>query len=505
LSGLVTLKGNANAVKDVKATIDLSDLQLFYQKAALIQAKAIKARVAHGTLSTAGIELTLLTGGLLELKGSATIDGPIDLACHTRIPLADVGPFVEDLSDITGSVELTGRIVGTFSRPDFEGRLDLSDIGLTVPVLLQKVHDLKGRIAISKGALRFESLSGFLDTGRFAAKGQMAYEGLQLQEIHLTLDADALPLELPDTLSVLLNSRLTLDGEPEKCETKGEIVMLEGVYFKEVKFNLFDAVSKPKRTVEAPKAPLTVAFLKNMLLDIAVRNRDPLLIQNNLADLELKPDLHLGGSLNNPVIDGRAKVQSGSMYFQKKTFEVQKGVIDFVNPYKTEAEIDIVGETQVRSWKIILGLKGSPDDLLLTLTSVPEESNSDILSLLLFGKTGHELASGQGSGKRSTSQIMTEMLADAFSSDLKETAGVDILELESTDGQDSESAGGLKVTLGKHLSQRMTVKYSVETKDGESIQRAISEYKFLEHILASGFQDTQGVYGGELVFRIEFR
>ena len=37
------------------------------------------------------------------------------------------------------------------------------------------------------------------------------------------------------------------------------------------------------------------------------------------------------------------------------------------------------------------------------------------------------------------------------------------------------------------------------------IQRAIAEYKFLEHILLSGFQDSQGVFGGEMLFRLEFR
>jgi hypothetical protein len=51
----------------------------------------------------------------------------------------------------------------------------------------------------------------------------------------------------------------------------------------------------------------------------------------------------------------------------------------------------------------------------------------------------------------------------------------------------------------------MTVKYAVETKNGEVVQRAITEYMLLENILVSGFQDTQGIYGSELTFRIEFR
>ena len=179
------------------------------------------------------------------------------------------------------------------------------------------MHDLNARIDIARDAVRIESLSGFLDTGRFSVKGEMAHEGFSPKQIDLTLDAEALPLELPDTLSLLLNSRLTVSGGPEKCDVKGEIVILEGAYYKDVKFNLFEAATQPKRTVAPPASPLTAPFVKNMGLDIAVRNRDPLLIQNNLADLELKPDLHLGGTLNTSSPE--------TYIFRKKPFKFKKG------------------------------------------------------------------------------------------------------------------------------------------------------------------------------------
>jgi len=61
------------------------------------------------------------------------------------------------------------------------------------------------------------------------------------------------------------------------------------------------------------------------------------------------------------------------------------------------------------------------------------------------------------------------------------------------------------VTVGKQVTRRLTVKYALESNNQQMVQRAISEYRLLEHILASGFQDTAGQYGGELLFRIEFR
>ena len=98
------------------------------------------------------------------------------------------------------------------------------------------------------------------------------------------------------------------------------------------------------------------------------------------------------------------------------------------------------------------------------------------------------------------------MIADTFGDDIKKNTGIDILQVEENgNSDDEEEDSGVTVTVGKHLSDRMTVKYAVESKDGEIIQRAISEYKLLDNILVSGFQDSKGIYGSEFVFRIEFR
>jgi autotransporter translocation and assembly factor TamB len=138
------------------------------------------------------------------------------------------------------------------------------------------------------------------------------------------------------------------------------------------------------------------------------------------------------------------------------------------------------------------------------MTSDPSETESDILSLILLGRTGEELRNGEGGTKSSNAKIMAEMIASTFGEDIKKHTGIDILEVEET-GDDDDEENGVKVTVGKHLSERMTVKYAVESKDGEIVQRAISEYKLLENILVSGFQGNDGVYGSELTFRIEFR
>ncbi len=502
LSGEVKAGGNIRDAMGASAQVDLSALQLFYKDVSLLQSDRIAMQLADRQLSVPPIVLSLLTSGNLKVQGDARLDGDLNMQVDGHIPVAVTGYFSDELSDATGSISLKAKLTGTTADPLINGRIDMDKVGMTVPGLVQKLHDLNGRIFMTPTDIRIEGLKGFLDTGSFTINGTVAHDKFVPTDGNLGLTAQALPVEVADTLSLLLNADIKVSGKDRHGAVTGEIVLLEGLYYKDVKIDLLEIATERKRSVAPPAKPVTLPYFDTVTLDIKVKNRQPFYVQNNLADLEINPDLRVVGDLNRPIIGGRALVKSGTITFQKKTFDVKKGVIDFVNPYRTEASVDIESVTTIRKWTITLAVKGTPDNLELKLSSVPAESDSDILSLILFGRTGQELVGGEGGGKRSNAQIMAGMIADTFGEDIKKNTGLDILQLETGDGED---ATGTKVTIGKNLSDRMTLKYAVDSTDGAVVQRAIAEYKLLERILLSGFQDNQGVFGGELMFRIEFR
>jgi len=224
-----------------------------------------------------------------------------------------------------------------------------------------------------------------------------------------------------------------------------------------------------------------------------------------MALLALKPDLRIYGSMNHPLISGRAQVESGTVYFQKKEFNVKRGVFDFINPYKIEPTIDVLSEIIVREWTVFLSISGTPDNLKFNFSSNPSESEEDILSLLITGKTIRELIAGEGGSSLSSGQILADVLAETVQKQIKDAIGLDVVELEYKEGGEADASDEVKVTVGKELSPRITVKYGVQTKNAKVIQQVITEYKFLEKLLMNTFHDTEGHYGGGLQFRIEFR
>ena len=290
-----------------------------------------------------------------------------------------------------------------------------------------------------------------------------------------------------------------------KSLVKGYVELLEGIYEKDVRLNLMQSIGQASRKepLVASKTPWPI--FNNMALDCKIRYRDPFVVDNNIALLTIKPDLNIHGTVNQPLISGRAEVETGTVYFQKNEFNVKKGVFDFINPYKIEPTIDIQSEVKIREWTVFLKIFGTPDALRFDMTSDPSEREEDILSLLISGKTTQELIAREGGSSLSPRQMLADVLSETVQKDIKDATGLDVVALEYNEAKDAEASDEVKVTVGKELSRRVTVKYGMQTKNAKVIRKVITEYKFLEKLLMNAFQDSEGHYGGGIQFRLEFR
>jgi len=290
-----------------------------------------------------------------------------------------------------------------------------------------------------------------------------------------------------------------------------DAVILDGTYYRDVNVNLFTGVLESIITRQQRERPKKQAlhvpwpFLNATVLDVSIKRRGDVKVENNIATLDINPDLKITGTLANPVLNGRIAVTEGVVTFQNNDFTVSKGVIDFLDPYRTRANVDIEASTQVRTWDITLSLEGELDNLQLTLSSVPAEEPADILSLLIVGKTSLELSQAQSSVAVSPSGMMAELLTSTYGSDIKKATTLDILELKASDFATSTGGESMTLTVGKELSRRMTVKYEMETRNTETIQKAIAEYKILENLLLNGYQSSDGTFGADMLYRYEFR
>jgi translocation and assembly module TamB len=509
LSGMVTGKveasGNIKALHKTQVYADFSQLALFFEGNALIHAPHFRASLKDEDISIAADRLILLKEGHIDIKGKGKINGPIDFQAAGTIPLRVAGAFTPHLPDIAGDISLSVSVKGTWPQPDIQADIGLRHMSFTIPALAQKLHDVNGSIRIAQKAITIERVEGQLDTGRFDLKGRIELAGFRPSFIAMNFNANSLPVRVPDTLDLLLNTQLSINGPPKKILIQGEVIILEGTYYKDVNLGILQAIGEKKREEAPPATKPSLAFLKNISADISIKHRNPFLVDNNLARLDISPDLRVSGMLSKPIITGRASIEKGAITYRNKVFIVKKGIIDFANPYQTELTVDIQSEVQIRKWTIYLAVAGPPDRLSFELTSDPPEEDGDIISLLLVGKTRKELIKAEGGDTQSAAKLLAGVISAALEQDIKRATGLDIVRIETQTQDNEETSDQIKVTLGKELYKRMTIKYTGEPKDGELTQRAIAEYKLLESILLSGYQDNKGLHGGEIFFRLEFR
>lgn len=507
-TGSVTLQGSSDAPDQIKAKAAFTDIRTGFKQTAMVASRNLQVTFANNRIVVPGTTFQILDKGRISVQGHSQIDAATDLKIDGVLPLDLINRFTDALPDAQGNLVVQAKIKGSLKQPKIRAELNLEKIGFTVPGLMQPIQNLNGHIKVTPDLVTIDHIHGKMMKGRFNLDGQVELDAFRPVHADLRMNADALPVHLPDMLTLNLNTDLHFQGTPDKSGLTGEVVIVDGSYYQDIDLSLFkiaQTTRQKRREVTSPRNPITLPFLKNLALDIAVRRRNPFLVDNNLAYLEINPNLDINGTPNEPVISGQAKVESGEVTFNEKTFEIKRGIIEFLNPYQIEPTIDLQSETTIRKWTVLLNIKGTPDQLRFTLTSEPPEEQSDLLTLILTGQTAKELSQSGGKGSTLSSEMVAAYLGKSLGEDIGKMAGLDRFEVQSSKQGGENDTETVTVTVGKELSDRMGVTVKMESKAGESVERGEIEYKLLEHFKVKGYQDSRGAFGGELFFQLEFR
>ena len=446
---------------------------------------------------------TLLTpifkmAGLDEIRGSingyATSKGKLNLDLPKEM--------MEGLKQTTGKVAFRADIKGSLEKPDFDAVITLSGIDYSIPQAKVTISNLNGKIKLLKDELEIENIAADIDKGSLNIKGKIGLKDYKPVKGNIQFKGNHIALELPDMAVIEFNHDLVFSGTREKSDLSGTFQMIKGEYYKDFTFDLAEAMGDKKRetSISEAKSDTGIAMIENTSLNIDVDYNDPFVVDNNLVFILVEPNVNISGTATNPVITGRARIIEGTIMYQKKEFQIEKGIIDFVDPYKIDPDINLAAKTEIRNWTIHLKVSGKKDNLKFQLFSNPKETHEDILSLLIAGKTTKELGKGDGG---SYTNILTDKASNIIGESVEESTPLDSFKVGYDDSGSQSS--NVSVSLGKKLSKRMEVKYLMETRDEETVHTNAAEYKILENVMLKAFNDSKGDFGTEVTFKLEFR
>ncbi|MBN2857594.1 MAG: translocation/assembly module TamB domain-containing protein, partial [Candidatus Delongbacteria bacterium] len=501
INGKINAEGSFGEALDYFVTADLDSVVFSADKRKIVHGSKFQAELRSDIIELKNIDLILLDDGFFRVGGTIEQSKDLDLFTDMSLPLKSLSFIVPELSETEGYLRGILKAGGDVSDPVLTGKLTLDKLGMILPVTDQKLYDVNGEISFAKERISINEISGRIDNGTLGIGGIISLDGTEITYIDMSVKTTALPFEYPEHLEGLVNTDLKFSGTPAKGALKGSILIVDALYYKDV--DLFGGVFKGSGA-KTVKTTSENDSLPEISLDLTLKSRRTLVMDNNLGFLELNPDLQIKGDISNPLISGRAVIQKdGFIVFQKKTFTVNKGVLDFEPVYGMLPIADIQSQTEVNTHKIFLSISENLSNPKFTLSSVPPESDADILSLLLFGRKTSQFSSG-GEGV-SKEKLIADWLTSAYSEDIAKKTGLDYIEVGVSDDFSAKEPAGYGITVGKKISDRLILKYSVANNGSEMIQKGIADYQLLENVIFSGFQSTDGTFGAETQFRKEFR
>ena len=449
------------ALEDARAVLSFGRLELTAAAVPLSQRQETRLELREGTLNVRvdlGNEDDYFTlGGDIDLRAPPLADLTVTADLDLRAASAFIPDAVTD-----GDAFLIANIVGPVSDPDVNGTPELTDAGIRMQEPQLIVSDVNGALLLTRDTIQFHELTGDANGGPLAVSGALDLIGLR-PEGEVLIVGRGVAMELPEGVRTELDTDLTFVLSADELSLRGDVTVTRGEYREALLLTggLLAALQE--------REAVTVVGLEDespfeaISLNVRIATAEDIVIDNNYADALVGFDLRVLGTAESPALTGRAAVaEGGRIRLGNRVYEIENGSVDFVDPIGIEPDLNITARTRVSGRDITLSISGVPDALSTSFQSDGGESESDIVSLLLTGRTVEEvgLAPEMAAADQALGLVSTEVLGTAGRS-----VGLDTLQVEQevSSGQirfdasliASETDPSTRLTVGKNLSDQV--------------------------------------------------
>jgi len=398
----------------------------------------------QGHLALPGAKLLALDSRTQTLQADAKLD------VHD---LGLIEALVPDVQDLKGKVEVSFSATGTLAQPRLSGHANLQNGALRIPRLGLKIEQL-GLKSQTDG---FEKLNFQLD----ARSG----------EGHLTIHGHT-----------ILNRNT---GWPTTVDIKGKTFEVSHtpvahiVVSPELQATLQNRTIKIKGVVHTPYARLqpkdvtTAARVSDDAVIVGVEQqveekwsiftKVQLTLGERVSFFGFGFEGRFGGSLlledepGQPTkATGEINVPEGRYRAYGQHLNVEHGRLLYTGGPLTNPGLDLRAVRKINNVTAGLKVRGSLNQPLVELFSIPAMGQTDILSYLLLGRPLETASSKEGSMMAKAALALGLSSGDRMARSLGDRFGLDEMRVES-----SESGEQASLVIGRYLSPKLYVSYGV--------------------------------------------
>jgi translocation and assembly module TamB len=489
-----TAEGPIADLSRMQAEIRVPTCNAQYQGLELHNVRQVRIRYADSiiTLDPAeitGTDTTLHFQGQLPLRGGA----PATLSANGVIDL-QLLRFIEPDLQSSGKLQVDLRETQAAGHAAAQGQLRLEKAALTLPDAPVGVQNVNGILDIRNGQLNITQLVGEAGGGQISARGLIEYRP-QLK-MDVALQATKIRVRYQDAIRSVLDGDLSLIGTSQGANLKGR-VLVDSLSFTQ-NFDLAAFAGQIESGPQAETGPHGMA--DKVKLDIAVQTSRDLNLSSSALSLKGLANLRLVGTAADPVVIGRTEFTAGDIFLMNKRYEIERGVIQFSNPNRTEPVLNVRLTTTINQYNLSLTFRGPLDKMQTSYVSVPPLPTADIINLIVRDKTAEQGAASPSN--LAASSLLAQGAASEVSSGVQKLAGLSSFSVDPTLGG-NDTDPGARVAMQKRVTNNFLFTFAT---DVTSTQRELiqGEYQFNKRWSASVTRDENGGFAIDGKFRKRF-
>lgn len=276
-------------------------------------------------------------------------------------------------------------------------------------------EDPRGTIVATPDGIEVSGLEAGLGGGRVTAAGGLQSESWLPVRWDLAAQVTDAQIqwieELPPAIG---DARLTFDGPAEALLLSGQVDIRDMAFTERIDWE--DSVVEFRGLVDVQTTDVDAEPL--FAIDLGITADDTILLDNNVASGRGSAELRVIGDTARPGMIGQVELYDAEAYLQDRTFRIERGRIDYTDPWTFDPELDFdlttTVESQTRRYEVGYEVYGLYSDWQTRTRSDPALPQADINTLLWFGATTDELEQA-GLPQAVAQSVADLLLTDLFS------------------------------------------------------------------------------------------
>jgi translocation and assembly module TamB len=483
--GILEVHASAEGPLDDKsrmqAQVIIPTLKAEYQGLQIGNVRPIRIHYANSIVALdpteiAGTDTTLQLQGQLPVHGSA----PVTLSAVGIVDMQLLRFFQRDLQS-SGKLQLDVRGAGPTDHPTVQGQLRLQNVSMMTADAPVGLQNLNAVLDVSNDRVTITQLAGESGGGQISARGVIGYRP-QLQ-MNVALQAKSVRIRYQDAIRTVLGGDLNLVGTSQAANLNGR-VLIDSLSFTQN----FDLATLAGQVQSGPESAPSEGMPNKVKLDIAVQTASNLNLTSSAVSLQGQANLRVVGTAADPVIVGRTEFTAGDIFLMNKRYQIERGVIQFSNPNRTEPVLNVLLTTTINQYNLSLTFLGPLEKMQTSYISDPPLPTADVINLIARGQTAQQAAASPSNF--GASSLLAQGAASQVSGGLQKLAGLSSLSIDPTLGGNTSDPGA-RIAMQKRVTNNFLFTFAT---DVTSSQRELiqGEYQLTKRWSASVTRDENG-------------